>query len=94
MSRGQWDVIKQSKNFYISTYRKASTALIISAGLNVVLAFGMYFAYLNRPVTDYYATSGITPPIELQAMSAANSSSSPLLASDPVNTNDNKVIPQ
>lgn len=94
MSRLTWDLIKNAKGFYVRTYRAAGTALIISAALNVLLGAGIYYVYFNQTERDYYATSGITPPVELTALDSANNSSTPLLASESADNNDTKVIPQ
>ncbi|GGI89926.1 type IVB secretion system protein IcmM/DotJ [Legionella impletisoli] len=95
MSRGTWEIVKQSKRFYVMTYRKTGTALLFSAALNVLLGAGIYYTYFHQPERDFYATNGITPPVELTPLDEPNYTSDALLASDPVNdTNDAKVIPQ
>jgi intracellular multiplication protein IcmM len=94
MSRVSWDVIKRSKGFYINSYRLGLMALIISMLLNCF--FGAMIAYiqLTEPERDFYATSGIAPPIQLKALLTPNYSSSPLLPPDPPAENENKLIPQ
>ncbi|AHE67904.1 type IVB secretion system protein IcmM/DotJ [Legionella oakridgensis] len=92
MSRATWDLIKNSKRFYVNTYRKAATFLLISAVFNVLLGVAIYFAYFNLPDPDFYATSGVTPPVMLTALDEPNYTSDPLLASES-GTIDNKVMP-
>jgi hypothetical protein len=94
VSRETWRLIKSSKGFYISTYRRASTILLLSVSLNLVLGFFIFDTYFSRPDPQYYATSGATPPVELAAMDSPNNTSVPLLANDQVNDEIEKVIPQ
>lgn len=94
MSRAAWDLIKRSKHFYVDTYRKAGTVLIYSALLNIVLGAAIYYAYINQPERDFYATNGVTPPVMLTPLDEPNYTSSPLLASDPENDDNRRVVPQ
>ena len=94
MSRATWSLIKQSKRFYINTYRRIGTTLFVSLVLNVLTGGAIYYVYMNKSPHDFYATSGITPPVRLTAMAAPNYSSNALLANDQISDNNNKVIPQ
>lgn len=94
MSRQTWNLTKQSKQFYVLTYRKAGTALIISVIINLFLCLGIYYIYFGQPDHDFYATNGVTHPDRLIPMDAPNNSSAALLAPDPSDENDNKVMPQ
>lgn len=94
MSRTSWELIKGHKNFYVNVYRRGLTILIGSVLLNVGIGLLIAFAYFHQPVRDYYATSGITPPIKLNPMSAPNMSSQPLLEPDPPTENEERLIPQ
>lgn len=94
MSRETWLELKESKTFYVATYRGAATMVIVSSLLNLALCCGIYYTYFNRPERHYYATNGVTPPIELTAMKAPNNSSVALLPPDPTNVEAPKVIPQ
>jgi intracellular multiplication protein IcmM len=60
------------------------------------IVFGVFISkiYLQEPERDYYATDGITPPIQLTPMFTPNMSSHPLLDPDPVGVTEAKVIPQ
>jgi intracellular multiplication protein IcmM len=93
MSREAWNTIKNSKQFYIATYRRAISALFFSMALNIVLGALFYFIYFFQSDPDYYSTNGITAPVKLTSLDRANFTSSPLLASDPESEPDNKVIP-
>lgn len=93
MSRENWKRIKQSKFFYVKFYRRITTWVILSILLNIVLCFGLIYSYLNRPARTYYATSGITAPVELKALDMPNNSSEALLPSDPIDVPENKFIP-
>jgi intracellular multiplication protein IcmM len=94
MSRVTWDLIKHSKRFYVNTRRRAERALVLSVMINIALGIIICYVYLNLPEPDYYATSGITPPIKLTSMAEKNYTSVPLLAEDAETDNENKVIPQ
>lgn len=93
MSREAWNITKNSKHFYIATYRRAITALLISMSINVGLGVLFYFAYFSQPDAEYYSTSGVALPVKLTPLDGPNYTSTPLLASDPENEPENKVIP-
>ncbi len=95
MSREAWNNIKNTKNFYVNTYRRGGTVLVYSILLNLIFSGLLYYLYFNQPSPDYYATYGGTPPAKLTPLGSPNYTSVPLLASYPDNENDNqKVIPQ
>ena len=93
MSRGNWNRIKHSKFFYVQIYRKVITAIVASQVINVILCLGVIYFYFNQPVRTFYATSGITPPIELTPLGSPNFSAEALLPPDPVDEDVNRVIP-
>lgn len=94
MSRETWGIIKNSKSFYIATYRQAATMIIVSLLLNFALCCGIYYSYFNQPAREYYATNGVTLPVLLLPMNTPNNSSVALLPPDPTNVEAAKVIPQ
>jgi intracellular multiplication protein IcmM len=94
MTRETWDTIRQSKAFYILTYRKGIRWVMLSLTLNFILSLAIYYAHFNTPEPDFYATSGIAPPIKLTPLNAPNYSSTPLLEPDPVTEDETRVIPQ
>lgn len=94
MSRETWNLIKQSKRFYVNTYRRTGSALFVSVIINLSLVFAVYYIYFNRPEHAFYATSGVIAPIMLTPMDSPNNTSAALLAPDPIDENDIKVIPQ
>ena len=94
MSRGTWDIIKRTKRFYVQNYRRTGGALIISAALNVLLLIGIYYIYFSRPEHDFYATDGVTPPVSLVAMDEPNYTSTPMLANDQAQDDNNRTIPK
>lgn len=94
MSRETWNVIKNSKTFYIQTYRRGSKYLIVSGCINLLLCLIIYYLHLHQPERDFYATSGITPPIKLNPLNEPNYTGTALLAPDPTNDDEVKVIPQ
>ncbi|KTD24578.1 MULTISPECIES: type IVB secretion system protein IcmM/DotJ [Legionella] len=94
MSQEAWNTIKRSKSFYIRTYRIGGTSLVISLILNLLLVLGIYYLYFHEPERDFYATSGVTPPVLLNPLDEPNYSSTPLLPPDPIDDDSEKVIPQ
>ena len=94
MSRGAWSKIKQSKFFYVYTYRKVLTFIIASAIMNTVLCVAISYSYFHRPERAFYSTSGVVAPVKLTPMDTPNYSAEAKLPPDPVNEDDNKVIPE
>lgn len=94
MSREAWRLISQSKRFYIMTYRRVGSILLLSVSLNLVLGLLIHRAYFHLPERHIYATNGATPPEELVPMDEPNYSSSPLLANDLPGDRELKVMPQ
>lgn len=94
MSVKTWNLIKRSREFYIRTYRKIETAIVISVIINVGLIVGITYTYSIQPEPDYYATYGEAAPVPLVPMDAPNYSSQPLLVEDSNQDSDVRAIPQ
>ena len=94
MNRETWEIVKNSKNFNVNVYRRGLTALIISLLFSCFFVLSMFYIYLTEPERDFYATSGVAPPIKLQPLAAPNFSSNALLPPDPVEEIENKLILQ
>lgn len=94
MGREIWNAIKQSKTFYIRTYRACLTVTAFSLLLNLIIGLVIYYLYFNEPERDFYATSGITSPVKLTPLNEPNYSSKPLLANDPPSEDTVKEIPE
>lgn len=94
MSREKWRLIKHSKGYYVSIYRRLITLLSLSTFITLVLLILIARAYLRLPERDYYATSGVTPPIQLTARLEPNFSSAPLLGEEVETGAGEKVIPE
>ena len=94
MSRDAWETIKSAKSFYVTTFRRASKFLVLSMFLNILLGLGIAYFYLHQPKRQYFATNGITLPVELTALNSRNYSSEALLPPDPVSEIEVKAIPQ
>ncbi|KTD21065.1 type IVB secretion system protein IcmM/DotJ [Legionella londiniensis] len=94
MSRRAWQIIKNSKGFYVRTYRSSIRVLVISIFLNLILGVLIYYTYFSRPEPDFYATNGVTPPVQLTPLDQPNYTSEPLLPDEVETETDNKVIPQ
>jgi len=91
MRRAVWRVIRNSKRFYVATFRFAGRALIFSLVINVALGLGIWQAYFNTPERHFYVTNGIVPPTEVIPVDVPNESSVPLLANDP-DVTDGKIL--
>jgi intracellular multiplication protein IcmM len=94
MNRDTWELIKKSKNFNVNIYRRGLTALNISLVLSSIFGLLLFYMYLTEPERDFYATSGVAPPIQLQPLLAPNYSSNALLPPDPPAESEEKLIPQ
>lgn len=94
MSRGAWAVIKQSKRFYVGTYRWAGSMLVFLVVVNLLLGLGVFYTYVTMPDRSYYSTYGETPPVELAGMDAPNYTSTPLLANETMIDSDIRAVPQ
>jgi intracellular multiplication protein IcmM len=94
MSREEWTLIKEHKNFNVHIYRRGIKLLLISLIISTGFIAVIFYIYLHIPERDYYATSGVTPPIMLKAMMTPNMSSNALLEPDPPTDNVQLVIPQ
>ncbi|RUR12247.1 type IVB secretion system protein IcmM/DotJ [Legionella sp. km772] len=94
MSKETWALIKQNKSFNKNAYRRGLTFLIFSLFLNIGLGVLISYIHLNEPPRDFYATSGVTAPIQLNPMDEANQSSQPLLDPDPPTDDRERIIPQ
>ncbi len=84
MSRERWGLIKQYKLFYINTYHRLASVLVVIFSLNLILVIAIIHVYFNQPERHYYSTDGIKPPEELLAMEEPNRTSNALLPDDPV----------
>ncbi len=93
MSRGTWNKIKEGKLFNVIIYRVTLTALIISSSITIVLCLAIIYMYTHKPIEDYYATSGIVPPVPLTVRADPNYSTQALLPPDPIDSDDTKIIP-
>ncbi|CAM2828565.1 type IVB secretion system protein IcmM/DotJ [Legionella worsleiensis] len=94
MSRENWLLIQRNKNFNVNIYRSGLVAVICSLLISSILGALIFYFYLNEPERDYYATSGITPPVKLKALLAPNEASVPLLEPDPPTDDIPRIIPQ
>ena len=94
MGKETWAQIKGSKNFNVQIYRRSLAVLMGSILLNGIMGALLFYLYLHYPERDYYATSGIIPPIQLQSLPSPNNSAKALLSNDPPTVVEQKLIPQ
>ncbi len=74
---------REDKYFYRNGFRRATWLLMLSLFINLVLIAAIYKVLLSRVEPNYYATSGVKPPILLRGLSKPNYSSTPLLDPTP-----------
>ena len=94
MSREVWRLIRSSKGFYVRSFRRVGSILVVSVSVNLVFGLMIFYVYLNRSDPQIYATSGAMPPEALVSMDEPNYTSSPLLADDQMPDQETKVVPQ
>lgn len=68
--------------------------LLMSILLSLALCAAISYRYFHQPEQQFYATNGITAPVLLTPLNAANNLSNPLLPPDPIMTDQTKLIPE
>ena len=83
MAKRTYEEVTQQKHFYRNAYRRASTALLVSCTITVLLSFSIYFTVASEREPVYYASqsAGLIRP--LTPLDEPNTSSQALLAPDP-----------
>ena len=94
MSREAWNSTKRSKQFYVSTYRKVGTWVLVMLLCQALLIMAIIYSHFSQPPTAFYATDGVTQPIQLTPLNRPNDGNEALLTPDPINEDEIKVIPQ
>jgi intracellular multiplication protein IcmM len=94
MGRNTWYLIKSSKNFNVRVYRWGLVMLGLALVSCATLGILIFYEYLRMPKRDYYATSGVAPPIQLTDLNTPNMSSTPLLPPDPSTDEVVRQMPQ
>lgn len=92
MRRELWRTIRRSKNFYTATFRFSKNILVFSLLINVVLGLAICHTYFYKPKRHFYITNGVVLPTEVKARDTANESSVPLLANDPDEPDDERIL--
>ena len=82
MGRNVWDVIKQSKDFYVRTYRITGNLLVGSFSIMLLLIAGLLYSYANTAQIVFYTTNSEHYPMLLHAMEHPNYSSEALLGNE------------
>jgi hypothetical protein len=94
MSKEDWLLVRSSKQFSVSLYRRIGTAIVVSLALNIALCVWALHQFFTRPAPAFYSTNGASPPMMLDALNAPNETSVPLLKSVSDKENDTKPVPQ
>lgn len=79
---------KERKHFFRNSFRNVLWIIYASLFLNIIFIIGIYQVLINVEDPDYFATSGIKPPIKLTALFHPNNSSRALLPPAPVEASD------
>lgn len=82
-----------AKSFYVVSYRQLGKMIFFSLVLNGLLFAAIVYVYMHMPPRSFYATNGVTPPIELTPLLAPNTSDTALLPPASVIITKTKVIP-
>ena len=94
MSRERWYSIKHYKLFYINTYHRLASFLLLMFSLNLLLSLFAAHLYLKQPEPQFYSTDGVTPPDQLVALNKPNMTSNALLPINPATEPAVKMIPE
>ena len=94
MTRSVWRTKIASKSFYIRTYRRTCNWIVVSLLVSIVLSAAISYLYFHQPMRQFYATNGITAPVQLDPLDSANNLSKALLPPDPVIPGQTKLIPE
>lgn len=94
MSGVVWRERMRSKSFYVMSFRKLITLSLCSMLLSLILIIDIVWVYYHQPARTYFASSGVTPPVQLSPLSEPNQSSVALLPPDPELPVETKPIPQ
>jgi hypothetical protein len=96
MSQVYWDNIRSNIYFYIKTYRRLCNILIFLLGFSFVLTLINIYFYMARPSRHYFATNGVSAPLELVQMDRPNDTAYALLPPDPTEEMimTDRIIPQ
>lgn len=94
MARSAWRTIIASRYFYVRTYRRLLFMIMVSLSMSALLGISIAYVYFNRPPRTFYATNGITSPMQLNALEGPNQTANFLLAEEPPSIEAAKVIPK
>jgi len=94
MSINDWHMVRATKEFYVQVYRKTTALALWSMLVNVILVIMIGYCYFTEPEIHYYSSSGVTPPEPLTAMTQANNTDVPLLASGSEIEEAPKLMPE
>ena len=62
--------------------------------LSLILCIAICYKYFHQSVQYFYASNGITEPMELDPLDVPNALASPLLPPDPMMSDQTKLIPE
>ena len=82
MSKSKFFDSINRRYFYVVSYRLILNGLILFNICNLIFLGVATFLFFNRGLHTYFATSGLTNPVQLTPMSGPNYSSVPILEDD------------
>ena len=74
--------LKNKRYFFVFSYRNILNSLIFLGICNLIFLGVATFLFFNRGQHIYFATSGLTNPVQLAPMNGPNYSSVPILEDD------------
>jgi intracellular multiplication protein IcmM len=82
MSIGKYQNQKNSRYFYVRSYRLAVQLILILNVLNLILFLMAGHFFYQQPERGYYSSNGVTFPVKLSPLRQPNYESQALLPDD------------
>lgn len=82
MSIGKYQEQKNSRYFYVRSYRLAVKIILILNIINLILFLMARHYFYKQPERGYYSSNGITFPVKLSPLRQPNYESKALLPDD------------
>lgn len=82
MSIGKYQQQKNSRYFYVRSYRLAVKLILILNVTNLILFLMVRHYYYQHPERGYYSSNGVTFPVKLSPLRKPNYESKALLPDD------------
>jgi len=83
MARAAWGETRKAKGFSVAVYRRMSLMLWVSLILNLILILSCYYFYFKWPDRRFFASDGVSQPVELTPLDGPNMTAKALLPPPP-----------